>query len=61
MSYTLKDVLSFKKIAVGLDLINLFDRHYIGQINTSDFSLNNSINYYPGAPFTVMSSITAEF
>lgn len=61
LSYTLKDVLSFKKIAVGLDLINLFDRHYVGQINTSDFSLNNSINYYPGAPFTVMSSITAEF
>lgn len=61
MGYTRKDTLGFKKIAVGLDLINLFDRAYVGQINTSDFALNNSINYYPGAPFTVMSSITAEF
>jgi iron complex outermembrane receptor protein len=61
LAYTLKELLSFKKFTVGLDFINLFDRTYVGQINTSDFALSNSINYYPGAPFTVMSSITADF
>jgi len=61
MSYTVRDVVPFRKLAVGVDIVNLFDERYVGQINTSDFALNNNVNYYPGAPFTVMSSVTAEF
>lgn len=60
LAYTLKELLGLKKFTIGLDFINLFDRRYVGQINTSDFALSNSVTYYPGAPFTVMSSITAE-
>lgn len=61
LSYTMKELLGLKKFTVGLDFINLFDRAYVGQINTSDFVLSNGVTYYPGAPLTVMSSVTAEF
>jgi iron complex outermembrane receptor protein len=48
----------FKDLTLSFSIVNLFDKRYIGLINTSDFSLSNSTSFYPGASRTVMGGIS---
>jgi iron complex outermembrane recepter protein len=61
MSYTTGHIWAMEDIKFSLSVLNLFNKRYIGNINTSDFTLSNSTSYYPGAPLTVMGGITIKF
>ena len=61
MAYDIKVAKYAEDIQLSLSFLNLFNRRYIGLINTSDFALSNSTTYYPGAPFTVMGGVTVKF
>ncbi len=62
----------FKDIKLGLDFMNLFNKHYISVIDTNESAAITSSNhfnpdapntayYYAGMPFTVATSISADF
>lgn len=52
---------ALKDLAFTFSALNLFDKRYIANINTSDFTLSTSTSYYPGAPRTLMAGMTAKF
>lgn len=58
-----KRKLGRSKLDAALSVTNLFDRQYIGYINSSYYQLttNSSAMYYPGAPRTVMVKLTLDF
>jgi iron complex outermembrane receptor protein len=61
MSYDIKVAKYAQDVRLSLSILNLFDKRYIGLINTSDFALSNSTTFYPGAPLTVMGGIMVKF
>jgi iron complex outermembrane receptor protein len=61
MSYHTGRVWAMDDVRFNLSVLNLFNKRYIGNINTSDFTVSNSTSYYPGAPLTVMGGITIKF
>jgi len=61
MSYHTGRIWAMEDITFNMSFLNLFNKRYIGNINTSDFSLSTSTSYYPGAPLTVMGGITVKF
>jgi iron complex outermembrane receptor protein len=61
MSYSTGRIGIVEDIRFSLNFLNLFNKQYIGLINTSDFTLSNSTSYYPGAPLTVMGGMTVKF
>jgi iron complex outermembrane receptor protein len=47
---------------LGLSVLNVFDRRYIGQISTSEINTaSNGAIYYPGAPRTVVGKVKLTF
>lgn len=61
ISYRLGRTWGMEDIKFSVSALNLLNKRYIGNINTSDFTLSNSTSYYPGAPFTVMSGVSVKF
>jgi len=67
-SYTTVDLtlgyqrqLSFGALELKLAAINLLDREYIGQINASEVQSTGAYNYYPGAPRTLLGTVSVSF
>lgn len=46
---------------IGLQLLNLFDKKYVGVINAFEDRLGGGAAYFPGAPFTVAGSVGLKF
>ena len=62
LDYRKKKVWGFDELSVSLNLLNLFDKHYISTIkNSQDVSEALATSYYPGAPFTVVGSVGLKF
>ncbi|WP_043753876.1 TonB-dependent receptor [Imhoffiella purpurea] len=60
--YRLGKVAGMKSLEIGMSVINLFDADYISTIDVGqDDARPESIDYYPGAPFTVALSLSANF
>ena len=55
--------LGLGKLNASLSVQNLFDKQYIGFINTSYYQATSGTNayYYPGAPRTVMAKVGYDF
>lgn len=53
-------MLGLKSVDCSLSFINLFDKHYVGLISSSDYKTLQS-TYYPGAPFTVVASVAIHY
>jgi len=53
-------MLGLKSVDCSLSFINLFDKHFIGLISSSDYKTLQS-TYYPGAPFTVVASVAIHY
>ncbi|MCR0970369.1 TonB-dependent receptor, partial [Acidithiobacillus ferrooxidans] len=51
------------ELTVNLSILNLFNRHYIGLIDSSYFSTaaSGGASFYPGAPITVAGTIGLRF
>ena len=45
----------------SLALFNVFDRHYIGQVSTSETTISSGAIYYPGAPRTLAAKLSFNF
>ncbi len=62
IDYNKKNLGSFKDFKIGLEFINLFNRHYISMINGFDSSaITGGASYYAGMPFTVATTISTRF
>jgi iron complex outermembrane recepter protein len=61
VKYTMKNLWKVKALSMGLELKNIFNKHYIGGIDVSDDSTQGSASYYAGAPFTAMGSLNLKF
>ncbi|MFA7061662.1 MAG: TonB-dependent receptor [Pedobacter sp.] len=62
LEYRKKKVWGFDELTVSLNLLNLFDKKYVGIIkNDQDVSEALTTTYYPGAPFTVVGSVGIKF
>lgn len=62
LEYRRRKVWEFDELTVSLNLLNLFDKRYIGIIkNDQDISESLATSYYPGAPFTVVGSVGIKF
>lgn len=61
LGYQWKNVAMLQEVGVGLSVLNLFDKNYIGQISASDFDLNAGTTYYAGAPRTAVATVSAKF
>lgn len=69
-SYTLVDLnINYSKhtipkvgdLSFGLDFLNLFDTQYIAIISATDDQRPGNTSYYPGAPFTVVGTVSLKF
>lgn len=61
VGYQWKNVAMLQEVGIGLSVLNLFDKRYIGQISASDFDLNAGTTYYAGAPRTAVMTVSARF
>lgn len=61
VGYQWKNVAMLQEVGMGLSILNLFDKNYIGQISASDFDLNPGTTYYAGAPRTAVMTVSAKF
>ncbi len=61
LGYEWKKVAMLQEFGVGLSVLNLFDKNYIGQISASEFNLNAGATYYAGAPRTAVMTVSAKF
>lgn len=61
VGYQWKNVAMLQEVGIGLSVLNLFDKKYIGQISASDLDLNAGTTYYAGAPRTTVVSVSAKF
>ena len=52
--------IKMKQLAVTLSFTNIFNKEYIGIINTADYKTLGS-SYQPGAPFTLYGSVAVSF
>ena len=61
ISYRLAKVLGFQTMDIDFNVTNLFDRRYIGLINTSDYAVGGLPTYLPGAPRAVVVGVRGKF
>lgn len=61
LGYKWRNVSVLQELGVGLSVLNLFDKNYIGQISASNFDLNAGTTYYAGAPRTAVMTVSAKF
>ena len=61
LGYQWKNVAMLQEVGIGLSVLNLFDKNYIGEISASDFDLNAGTTYYAGAPRTAVMTVSAKF
>lgn len=61
VSYNLGSLINIESLTASLSIQNIFDRQYIAQISPSDIDLSSGGTYYPGAPRTVIGSLSAKF
>ena len=56
------DKSTWGKTDYTLSILNAFDRRYISQINAPDLPTSGgTMNYYPGAPRTLMAKVAVSF
>lgn len=61
-SYQIGKLAGFGSLVAGLAVQNLFDKRYIGSINVGqDDARPGSVGYYPGAPRTVVLSLSGQY
>jgi iron complex outermembrane receptor protein len=61
-AYRVGKLADFASLELGLSIQNLFDKQYIGSINVGqDDARPGAIGYYPGAPRTMVLSLTANY
>lgn len=61
IDYQARNLLGFKQLDLGLSISNLFDRRYIGLINTSDYAVGGLPTYLPGTPRAVALTVRGKF
>lgn len=61
IDHELKNIAGFRSARVGLAISNLFDKRYIGIINTSDYAVGGLPTYLPGAPRAAALTVNAKF
>ncbi len=61
IAYRTRNVLGFKQMDVDLNISNLFDKRYIGIINTSDYAVGGLPTYLPGTPRALAVKVSAKF
>ncbi len=61
MKYFAHDLLFIKKIQIGINVKNLFNTKYVGEINVSDDSNQGSAAYYAGIPRNIVGSVSLMF
>ncbi|MCE1272962.1 MAG: TonB-dependent receptor [Chlorobiales bacterium] len=55
-----KAMLGMKNVECSLSFLNLFDKHYVSMISTSDYKTLKT-SYLPGAPFTVVATVALHY
>ena len=55
-----RSIPGLNKVDCSLSFLNLFDKHYVSMISSSDYKTLQS-TYYPGAPFTVVASFAVHY
>jgi iron complex outermembrane recepter protein len=58
LKYTIDDIFGLKEAKIGLELHNLFDERYVGAIVADD--TGETADYYAGAPFTAVFTISGK-
>lgn len=58
LAYRLRNLWRVKETKLSLNFLNLFDKKYIGAMDASDDTHPGQMSYYPGAPFTVVFSVS---
>src|SRR5690606_33789506 len=61
IDYALGNVAGLQNLGIGLSVTNLFDKRYIGIINTNDYAVGGLPSYLPGAPRTVALTLSGRF
>lgn len=61
IDYALGKVAGLQNLGIGLSVTNLFDKRYIGIINTNDYAVGGLPSYLPGAPRTVALTLNGRF
>lgn len=61
VSYDFSRFMGIRDASLGLTVSNLFDKRYIGVINSSDYTVGGKPSYYPGAPRTVVLALSGRF
>lgn len=61
IDYQARNLLGFKRLDIGLSISNLFDRRYIGLINTSDYAVGGLPTYLPGTPRAAALTVSGKF
>ncbi|MFD2112597.1 TonB-dependent receptor [Thiorhodococcus fuscus] len=56
-----EDRVGLGDLTATLSFINLFDKDYIGYVNTSYVQDTGQFNYYPGSPFTILATVAVDF
>lgn len=59
--YDFSRFMGIRDASLGLTVSNVFDKRYIGVINSSDYAVGGGTSYYPGAPRTVVMSLSGRF
>ncbi len=55
-----KSMFGFKNVDCSLSFLNIFDKKYVSLISTSDYKTLKT-SYLPGAPFTVMATVSFHY
>lgn len=58
MAYRLKNLWHLRETKFSLSFLNLFDKKYIGAMDAADDTRPGQMSYYPGAPFTMVFTIS---
>lgn len=61
VGYQWKNIARLQEVGIGLSVLNLFDKNYIGQISANELNLNSGATYYAGAPRSVAMTVSAKF
>ncbi|MDY0261356.1 TonB-dependent receptor domain-containing protein [Syntrophotalea acetylenica] len=58
MAYRMDNFSCIKEPKLSLKILNLFDKKYIGAMDAADDAHPGSMAYYPGAPFTMVFTVS---